>query len=122
MAVVVGEDVLDPVARYWDSELSRLAFFSPWKAIPSSRAPLRPRASSLWIARWLVDATPTRLPASISRAISRPDVYVFPEPGGPWITRCRPSSDDSSAVISSMSFVWTSRSNGSRRNTDSIAG
>ena len=35
----------------------------------------------MWIARWLVEATPTVLPAASRRAISRPDVHVLPEPG-----------------------------------------
>ena len=57
------------------------------------RAPLSTSSSRLWIALWLVEATPTVLPAAIRRAISRPDVHVLPEPGGPWMTRCRPSSE-----------------------------
>ena len=122
VAVGVVEDVLDPVARVPRLRAVALAFFSPRNVTPSSAAPSTTSSSSLWIARWLVEATPTRLPASTSRAIRRPEVYVLPEPGGPWITRCRPSSDSRSSVSCSISFVCTSRSNGSRRSTDSIAG
>ena len=59
----------------------------PGTAIPASST----FESSLWIALWLVAATPTRLPSASRRAISRPESEVLPEPGGPWITRCRPS-------------------------------
>ena len=75
-----------------------------------SRARAPPAASStassrLWIALWLVEATPTVLPASIRSAISRPDVHVLPDPGGPWMTRWPPSSRAASAFISSRSVV-----------------
>ena len=71
------------VPSYSDSGLPPLAFFTPRKASPSSSAPASTSARSLWIARWLVEATPTVLPAASRRAISRPDVHVLPEPGGP---------------------------------------
>ena len=60
----------------------------PRNCSPRSDAALSTSARSLWIARWLVEATPTLLPSATSRAISLPAVQVFPEPGGPWITRC----------------------------------
>jgi len=68
--------------------LPPLAFFSPRNASPISAAASSTASSRLWIALWLVEATPTRLPFAIRCAINRPDVHVFPDPGGPWITRC----------------------------------
>ena len=40
----------------------RSTFFSPRNATPASRAAFSTSRSRLWIALWLVDATPTRLP------------------------------------------------------------
>ena len=89
VAVGVVEDVLDDLPRELATRGSRGSPSSrPRNCSPRSAAALSTSASSLWIARWLVEATPTRLPAATSRAISLPAVHVFPEPGGPWITRC----------------------------------
>ena len=77
------------VSRSTDSGLPSLAFLSPSKSSPISAAAASTSSSRLWIALWLVEATPTVLPAAIRSAISRPDVQVLPEPGGPWITRWR---------------------------------
>ena len=44
-------------------------------------------------ALWLLETTPTVLPAATSSRIMRAAVWVFPVPGGPWITRHPPDID-----------------------------
>ena len=63
------------------------AFFSPRNRRPSSSAAFSTSSSRLWIALWLVAATPTRRPRRISSVISRAPVHVLPVPGGPWMKR-----------------------------------
>ena len=68
---------------------------------PAERDALRERAasiseSSLWIALWLCEATPTRLPRASRCVIRRAPVHVLPAPGGPWTKRYEPSTSSTS--------------------------
>ena len=53
----------------------------PLNAKPCSRPPARSPRSSLWIALWLSEVTPTRLPACISATAIFAPCHVLPEPG-----------------------------------------
>ena len=65
--------------------------------VPARRAPRNAKPclsascwiarSMLWIALWLSEVTPTRLPSRISAIAIRAPCHVFPDPGGPWTKR-----------------------------------
>ena len=72
---------------YSVSPTPALDFLSPRKLTPSVSAASSISSSRLWIALWLVAATPTRRPRRMRSTTSRAPVHVLPVPGGPWMTR-----------------------------------
>ena len=60
---------------------------APRNAKPCLSASCWIARSMLWIALWLSEVTPTRLPSRISAIAIRAPCHVFPEPGGPWTKR-----------------------------------
>jgi hypothetical protein len=60
-----------------------LHFFNPGTSRPAFTISSR----RLWIALWLVAATPTLFPRASRCRISLAPVYVFPDPGGPCTLR-----------------------------------
>src|SRR2546429_1699166 len=72
---------------YTDSGLPEVAFLTPRTLRPA----LSVASSSLWIALWLVEAAPTRLPSARSLEISPPERRGLAHPRRAPVTRGRPS-------------------------------
>ena len=67
--------------------VSSLPRLTPLNVNPCASASCWIARSRLWMALWLSEVTPTRLPCRISATAMRAPCQVLPDPGGPWTNR-----------------------------------